>query len=1032
MLTGRHRYACALLVSIIWFGCDSDSNPSPTANPLPANPADWVCADVQGGLSQQDIDQWCRTNPDRGMPAHLGTPAALESLDEKNAYDQNVLQSFLRRRDYVALGWKHDLNWRFTGPYVGTIGGGQAYGVHPAVRIYYSPEIVDWLCAGRTGTLPDGAVIVKEMHTIEPCLDVALDRQGCMTIKADPEPDSWTVMIKASAVAKDGWYWAGMSQAPANPPMFEWQKGNPPIFDRSAITSDDFFGNAPQPTEPNPLWYPTGYVFQNTHKLSDVVAPFSDYGSDCINCHASAAAESTFTALDNVIGPGLRFKGFNFAPGHCGDTTAMLQAAGGSAAPAMAALLNAETSADPYQSPFTPALLQAAPGFAELFHQTAPVSFAQAWDQRLPAETYDHVVASGTGPSEFLTADQCAPCHDATVSNASTPNMILKDLGPNGAPRLLNLSPYGEWKASPMGLAGRDPIFFSQLQSETNIAPAMAKCIENTCLHCHGFMGQRQLAIDTAGQDDEGCKEIFGIAPPPEVPFGRPFRRAMVTQWPGSDPSTEQKYGALARDGISCPVCHHSSDQDLGEERTYTGNFVTGPADEMYGPYDTEEVVPKPMKQSLGITPKLGKQLLDSDQCAGCHNILLPVFDNGGALLRHSYEQATHLEWVNSDFAPGRNQFLSCQDCHMPTTFNGKDLHFKIANIESDDFAPTTHRLPDNEITLTVPSRFPRHSLHGLNVFLNEMFQQFPLILGYRQIDYQTGTLTVPPLITGLNSMLDMAANRTATAQITEVKKTSDGKLSARVKVSNKVGHFLPSGVSFRRVFLEFLALDAGGNVLWASGRTNDLGAILDGRTNQVLPTEQVVPGGGDECLNDPNVPFQPHHQVVEREDEVQIYEELAKDSDGVLTTSFLRRATLVKDNRLRPTGFDPAFFAASASPFIQELAELHGDERLDPHYTDPALTGSDEIQYLATLDDGDLSKVDHVQVTIYSQSIPPPYLQQRFRDGNCGPQAKDDIQRLYYLTSHLNLHDVTNEQGQRAVDQWKLRIAGDIKRVMN
>ena len=94
------------------------------------------------------------------MSAGLTVPPPLEQLDEKNAYDQEVLQPFLTNRRYAALGWKHDVNWRFTGPYLGTIGSGKNFGVHPAVRIYYSPEIVDWLCSGRTGAIPDGAVIV--------------------------------------------------------------------------------------------------------------------------------------------------------------------------------------------------------------------------------------------------------------------------------------------------------------------------------------------------------------------------------------------------------------------------------------------------------------------------------------------------------------------------------------------------------------------------------------------------------------------------------------------------------------------------------------------------------------------------------------------------------------------------------------------------------------------------------------------------------------------------------------------------------
>src|SRR6185369_7695308 len=83
--------------------------------------------------------------------------------------------------------------------------------------------------------------------------------------------------------------------------------------------------------------------------------------------------------------------------------------------------------------------------------------------------------------------------------------------------------------------------------------------------------------------------------------------------------------------------------------------------------------------------------------------------------------------------------FRSCQDCHMPTQYKGTDLELKIANSETnEDFPPTTNRLPDDEIQLTKRSHYARHSLHGLNVFLNQFFQQFPLILGIQQIDFMS------------------------------------------------------------------------------------------------------------------------------------------------------------------------------------------------------------------------------------------------------------------------------------------------------
>ena len=37
---------------------------------------------------------------------------------------------------------------------------------------------------------------------------------------------------------------------------------------------------------------------------------------------------------------------------------------------------------------------------------------------------------------------------------------------PDGSTPTMNVSPFGEWRWSPMGLAGRDPIFYAQLDSE--------------------------------------------------------------------------------------------------------------------------------------------------------------------------------------------------------------------------------------------------------------------------------------------------------------------------------------------------------------------------------------------------------------------------------------------------------------------------------------------------------------------------------------------------------------------------------------
>jgi hypothetical protein len=54
------------------------------------------------------------------------------------------------------------------------------------------------------------------------------------------------------------------------------------------------------------------------------------------------------------------------------------------------------------------------------------------------------------------------------VSNITGPNMVFTDT----TGQVRNLSPYGEWSASLMGLAGRDPVFQAQLESEKALRPA--------------------------------------------------------------------------------------------------------------------------------------------------------------------------------------------------------------------------------------------------------------------------------------------------------------------------------------------------------------------------------------------------------------------------------------------------------------------------------------------------------------------------------------------------------------------------------
>jgi len=354
----------------------------------------------------------------------------------------------------------------------------------------------------------------------------------------------------------------------------------------------------------------------------------------------------------------------------------------------------------------------------------------------------------------------------------------------------------------------------------------------------------------------------------------------------------------------------------------------------------------------------------------------------------------------------------------MRTEFDGKPLKTTIANIEaSNDFPPTTHRLPDDEIRLTERDHFARHTLLGLNVFLNEMFQQFPVLLGLRQIDYMNGA-PKPALTHARDMFIEIAEQATARLQV-DALRIEGNQVTGQVTVRNQAGHYLPSGVGFRRVIMEYRLVDDQGRTLWCSGCTNELGVVVDGAT---LNSQNPQPLASELPLKNPTA-YQPHYQSINAQNQAQIYQELIKDSAGEFTTSFLRRVTHVKDNRLRPRGYDPAFYTSRFdSKYIHELATTYGEAANDAYYTDPSLTGADKITYVATLDDAAIKQVTGVEVRLYNQSIPPFYLQQRFRDANRGPKQRNEIQRLWYLTSHLNVD--TQVAGKSYIQQWKLGLA--------
>ncbi|HKR62782.1 MAG TPA: cytochrome P460 family protein [Thermoanaerobaculia bacterium] len=714
-------------------------------------------------------------------------------------------------------------------------------------------------------------------------------------------------------------------------------------------------------------------------KLDDHQFPYNypnaGFGIYCTRCHASAEKESTFSALNNIAGfPGepIRFRVDDSWRDEASRST--------------------HHAITPEAAPPTP-LVEPDPTFLATFPSLAPV--VQTDVVKLPNETWDHVVAN---KQMFMTSDQCQSCHSA-ANGPFGPTMWITNKDKKG----LNVSPYTEWRWSPMGLAGRDPIFYAQLDSELSYLDTIADegkrtqlkhDVVNTCFRCHGVMGKRQHDLDHPGADYD-FDYIFRV---------------------GSQPGA--KYGALSRDGISCASCHRirrdvipptwkGSPLEFFLQNTITGQFQTGPADELFGPFKDGEIVTKPMDNAVGAKPKHDDYMKSGRMCGHCHTIDLPVVDQNPA--GHSIEQSTYLEWLNSayqnEFGTPKATAQTCQDCHMPGKLVNERLNVnvdpvktRIAIIEDETYPEAEHRLPEDEIRVRYREKdFARHELLGMNGFLLEMFSQFNDVLGVRKSDYMTGSADA--LQNAQQNLFEQARKRTATIEATQ--KIAGRTLTADVTVTNLAGHRLPSGVGFRRAFIELLVVenrDGRERLVWSSGRTNSAGVIVDAE-GRPLPTEMFTDGK-----------YQPHYEVITSDDQVQIYEELAKNADGVFTTSFIRRAEDVKDNRLQPLGWSKSGPDPSLNGRYLHATFPHGNAKDDPDYADGK--GRDRMTYrIALPEDVDPSAVT-VRASLYYQNIPPYYLRDRFTIGK-----GDSTKRLYYIASNLNLEGTPMEG-------WKILIA--------
>src|ERR1051325_1134828 len=156
----------------------------------------------------------------------------------------------------------------------------------------------------------------------------------------------------------------------------------------------------------------------------------------------------------------------------------------------------------------------------------------------------------------------------------------------------------------------------------------------------------------------------------------------------------------------------------------------------------------------------------------------------------------------------------------MPGDYNGDPLKCRIASIEDDTFPFTDNRAPDKEITMKIRgsdtpdsssdpnNRYSRHALVGVDLCGMRIFKQYYDSIGLRYTDPMAvfGN-PLPGMVLSEQASMTQATKDSAEVEIVSTSMKGN-ELEVRVRVTNKAGHKRPSGVGFRRAFVEFVVYD--------------------------------------------------------------------------------------------------------------------------------------------------------------------------------------------------------------------------------
>lgn len=376
---------------------------------------------------------------------------------------------------------------------------------------------------------------------------------------------------------------------------------------------------------------------------------------------------------------------------------------------------------------------------------------------------------------------------------------------------------------------------------------------------------------------------------------------------------------SIGLDGVSCGACHMKSAENL--EHLFSGEANYDTSGVMFGPYQTPFAAP--MNSFVGFNPVFSEHINSSGICASCHTLFTESVDLEGEFTGETFaEQATYHEWINSDFDDEGITPQSCQSCHMPR------LEDNIV-------------ISANYLFLQPRSPYALHDLIGANIPMIKLIQENKEQLNIDAADEHFEET--------ISKTLDLLQQKSLDIELT-LNEAKDDSISFDVKLTNKAGHKFPSGYPSRRLFVEFVVTDLLGDTIFSSGVLDD-GYNLQGHDDN----------------------FEPHHDIITDENQVQIYEYVLADVNGEVTTILEQAYEGLKDNRLPPRGF-------SKSHEVYDTTQIYGLALVDANFNyedNQEGSGSDRLGYRIALN-GYSGSID-VSAKVYYQALPPRWLTSMF-----------------------------------------------------